>query len=115
LLSDPSWLEVESALKEMTQGKVSFVELAESPDESVVMTVFGDSGLYHIGILADETEQSWLLSEGRQDGQRMPIGGNLFPRDQICSDQDKVFRIVRFFFDTGKKLPEATWITDVRR
>ena len=108
----PTWSNLESALSDLDEGRIRFFELMESVDERSVMTVYGEGGVYHIGIIVDETEQSWLMlrPEGKQ---RVEIDGNLFPEHQICYDAEFARRIVRCFLESGQKLAKADWFTDV--
>ena len=108
--NDPQWDDIESALSDLDGGKSRFFELSESPDEASVMTVYGDAGAYHVGIINNETEQSWLMF-GPKTEERVEIGGNLFPKHQVCYDADLIQKIVRFFFESGGKSTEAKWFT----
>lgn len=108
--NDPHWDDVELAIADLDSGNGRFFELSESPDEASVMTVYGDAGAYHIGIINDETEQSWLMF-GPETDERVEIGGNLFPKHQVCYDGQLARTLVRSFFETGERSTEAKWFT----
>ncbi len=106
----PQWDDVESALFDLDDGKSRFFELSDSPDEALVMTVYGDAGAYHVGIIDNETKQSWLMF-GPETNEHVEIGGNLFPKYQVCLDGELIRMLVRCFFESGAKSTETTWFT----
>ena len=106
----PQWSDVELAIADLDDGNGLFFELSESPDESSVMIVHGDAGAYHIAIINDETEQSWLML-GPESDERVEIGGSLFPMQQVCYDAVLARTLVRCFFESGDRSTEAKWCT----
>lgn len=108
----PQWADVELALSGLENGDIRFFELSDSVDEASVMTVYGETGVCHISIITNETEQSWLVF-GPENEVRVEIGGSIFPKHQVCYDRDLAHRIVRCFFDSGVRSTEAKWFTDI--
>lgn len=107
---DPQWNDIELAIADLDRGNSQFVELLESSDEASVMTVYGEAGAYHIGIINDETEESWLMLEPETE-ERVEISGNLFPKNQVCYDRQLVQAVIRRFFESGVRSTEANWFT----
>lgn len=110
VIYDPEWEDVEAAISDLDSGNNRFFELSESANEASVMTVFGNSGVYHIAVIDNETKQSWLMF-GSVDKRTLEIGGNLFPMHQICHNGELARTLIRSFFETGAKSSKTEWYT----
>jgi hypothetical protein len=108
--NDPRWEDVEAAISGLDTGSNRFFELSESAVGTSVMTVYGNAGAYHISIIENETEQSWLVF-GPQNENRVEIGGSQFPMHQVCEDGALARTLIRSFFESGVKSPDAEWFT----
>ena len=108
--NDPKWEDVVAAISGLDTGINRFFELSESVNDNSVMTVYGNAGVYHIAIIENETEQSWLMF-GPANEKRVEIGGNQFPMHQVCENGELARTIIRNYFQSGAKAPEAEWFT----
>jgi hypothetical protein len=111
---DPTSSDIQAAAEEIGSGRLTRVELADSPDESVIMTVFGDGKQYHISMITDETEESWYWN-GTDPNEKgyVEIAGNLFPPHQVTSDLEVVRKALMYFYLSGTLSSDLQWISDL--
>lgn len=109
-IDNPKWVDVEEALANM--GKSSnggYISLRDF-DDSMSMIIFGESGMFQIGIVTEDDEDFVYCNGSKPvDLSEVTIAGNYFKEHQICRDYDMLIKIVKYFYETGNRLENVIW------
>ncbi len=98
------------SLKDMEEGKVHYIEY-NNTNSGIGMAVFGDPGVYHIGIVNENTDEIYYYWNGMETtGGLIEINGNLYPKHTICNDFNILSSIVKEFCINGERLEDIKWI-----
>lgn len=108
----PSWNDVQGAVAGFETGSVGRVELANEA-ETVIMTIHGAPGVYHVGISEMESRYHFFWNgEDPQEERLVEVGWNVFPAHQLCHDPARLLAIVRAFYEMGRPLDTESWLTE---
>lgn len=113
-VNEPTWNQVEDAIISLNKDTYGgFVTILDE-DETKSMTIFGQQGAYHIGIIVNEEEFHYYWDGSKPDeASEIPIAGNFFKEHQICYDFEKLIKIAKYFYDTGECLEEVFWESEI--
>jgi len=115
-IAGPSWDQIVTAIQRLDKFCYPWVWLfIGDQDEDAsedCLTVMGGDGVYWLGLTVGEYNQLRLFDSSKGNHEV-----DLWTSDQGFADQevyvtydlDLVLRIARYFGETGKPLPEATW------
>ena len=109
-IDNPKWNEVEDAL--MLLGNIEkggYISLRDF-DDTRSMIIFGESGIYHIGIVTEDDE-NYVYCNGSAEVEvaEVPISGNYFKEHQICRDFEILKTVVKYFYKTGLPSEDVIW------
>lgn len=107
----PSWAEVEELLRSLAAGKYVRAEMFNA-DDSVVMTIYGESGTFFVVISAKESTYHYFWNGRPASGELRAIGGNLFDAEKVCEDLETVVLIAKQFWKNGACLDSVRWISE---
>lgn len=109
-IENPKWSEVEDAL--ILLGNIEnggYISLSDF-DDTRSMIIFGESGMYHIGIITeDDGDFVYCNGSAEVEVAEVPISGNYFKEHQICKDLEVLKTVVMYFYETGLPSEDVIW------
>ena len=109
---NPSWDQVEQALRTIAEGKGGKIELRDA-NETRVMVVYGEEGAFHIGITVDETEFHFYSNGTTDESDELcDVAWNQVPKDQVLRDVERAKAIIYRFFESGQRLDTVSWVSE---
>lgn len=111
---DPSWMQIEEAIRRLDRFHYPWVwlRLTEEETDCDYLTVMGGEGAYWIALTSGEHDQLRLF-DPEKSGREV----ELWTSDQgfsdhefhVAYDLELVLQVARYFIETGQPLPAATW------
>lgn len=109
-VNEPNLELIMKVLNEIEDKKLHYIEL-NNTNENVGMVIFGDPGLYQIGIVNEDTDEIYYYCNGMKPTEELVgIAGNLYSKHMVCYDFTTCLKIVEEFCKNGERLKEVDWI-----
>jgi hypothetical protein len=113
-LAEPTWVDVEGALRRMDGSQWWMLSL-ERPEASMVLEG-GDGGHFGVGWSRADGDEHYgavrLDADPRADVEMVVIGGQTSEIEaRMALDLELALRCVRVFFDTGTRATDVSWET----
>lgn len=109
----PTWEQVESILRGLSEGTGGRVELSDARGDRV-MTIYGSDGEYCLGIATDGSSFHFYINgtSNEEEEELCEIAWNQVPKTQVLKDVARLLEIVKRFYETGERVDTVQWLSE---